>query len=169
MSNGLSGYYEVAVGERAVYLRVHGLGSMTNCFCLRDVLDELIGSKRGFIVFDLADCSGMDSTFMGVIAGVATQEVEDRPVAVAVVNASRHLVKLLVSIGLTELLFIDPDPFSPPNIEFHVIEEQATDEDRLQLIREAHEHLIAISGANEKLFGSLLRTIEDEMRQRGIV
>lgn len=168
MANGLNGFYEVAAGQRAIYIRVHGLGSMTNCLCVRDVLDDLIESKRGFIVFDLGDCSGMDSTFMGVLAGAATQEIDDRAVSVAVVNASKHLAKLLEGIGLTELVYIDPDHFVTPDIEFHLLEEQATEEDRLNLIRQAHEHLIAICDENEEVFGGLLRTIENEMKQRGI-
>lgn len=142
---------------------------MTNCLCVRDVLDDLIESKRGFVVFDLDDCSGMDSTFMGVIAGVATQEIDNRAVSVAVVNASKHLAKLIEGLGLTELVYLDPDHFVPPDIEFYVLEEQATEEERLKLIHRAHEHLIAISDENEEIFGDLLRTIESEMRQRGMM
>ena len=76
----------------------------------------------------------------------------------AVVNAGKPLVKLLQSVGLNELVFIEPDAFDVPDIEFHVLEEKATEEERLKLIRSAHEHLINISDDNEKLFGGLIRT-----------
>lgn len=169
MSDDLSGYYEVAVGERAVYLRVHGLGSMNNCLCVRDFLEDMVEDHRGFVVVDLEDCTGMDSTFMGVLAGIATYEVDGRPVGVAVVNGSPQLVKLLRGVGLTELVYVDPQPFDPPPLEFHRLEEQPSEEDRLKLIRAAHEHLIEISEENEKLFGPLVKTIEREMRDRGIL
>lgn len=168
MSGNLKGSYEVAVGRRAVYVRLHGLASMTNCLCVRDVLDRFIRSKRNFVVLDFGDCTGMDSTFMGVIAGVATQDLNDKPVGVAVVNASPRLVRLLESVGLTELVYVDPDPFETPEVQFHLLEEQATEEERLKLIRTAHEHLIAISEENEKIFGSLLGAVETEMKKRGI-
>jgi len=169
LSENLKGSYEVAAGRRAVYVRVHGLASMTNCLCVRDVLDRFIRSKRTFVVFDLGDCTGMDSTFMGVIAGVATQDLNDKPVGVAIVNAPPRIVKLLESVGLTELVYVDPDPFETPEVQFHLLEEQATEEERLQLIRTAHEHLIAISEENEKIFGPLLRAVEREMKQRGMI
>ena len=169
MSDGLKGSYEVAVGARAIYVRVHGLGSMTNCLCVRDFLDDMLSSNRGFIVFDLDDCTGMDSTFMGVMAGVATFHVDDHPAGVAVVNAGKPLVKLLRSVGLNELVFIEPDSFDIPDLEFHVLEEKATEEERLKLIRSAHEHLINISDENEKLFGGLIRTLEAEMKKRGMI
>ena len=169
MSDGLKGSYEVAVGARAVYVRVHGLGSMNNCFCVRDFLDDMLDSHRGFIVFDLQDCTGMDSTFMGVIAGVATAEQDGRPIGVAVVNASERLVKLIGSVGLTELVFIEPDPFDTPDLEFHLLEEQCTETDRIRLIRSAHTHLIGISEENERIFGSLVRGIEKEMARSGML
>jgi len=169
LSGNLKGVYEVAAGRRAVYVRAHGLASMTNCLCVRDVLDRFIKSKRSFVIFDLSDCTGMDSTFMGVIAGVATQDLNDKPVGVVVVNASPRLAGLLESVGLTELVYVDPDPFETPGVQFHLLEEQATEEDRLKLIRTAHEHLIAISEENEKIFGPLLSAVESEMKHRGII
>jgi hypothetical protein len=169
VSDGLKGTYEVAVGDRAVYVRVHGLGSMNNCLCLRDFLDDMLREGRNFIVFDLADCTGMDSTFMGCIAGVATEEVKGRPVGVAVVNAADNLVKLLEGVGLDELVFIDPEPFASDNATYHRLEEQATESERLRLIKSAHENLINLSAENEQIFGDLVRTIEREMKHRGLL
>lgn len=169
MSDGLKGSYEVAVGSRAVYVRVHGLGSMNNCLCVRDFLDGMLQSDRGFVVIDLRDCTGMDSTFMGVIAGTASFETEDLSIGVAVVNASSELFRLLETVGLTELVFVDPEPFDVKDVEFHALEEQAGEESRLKLVRQAHEHLIKISDKNEQAFGDLLRTIEMEMKTRGML
>jgi anti-sigma B factor antagonist len=169
LADGLKGTYEVAVGGRAVYVRVHGLGSMNNCLCVRDFLDTMLSSGRGFVVMDMKDCTGMDSTFMGVIAGVATQEIEDRPVGVAIVNAGDDVTKLLEGVGLTELVFVDPEAFEADDAEFHILEEQSSEADRLRLIRSAHEHLISLSDDNEKVFGDLVRTIEMEMKNRGLL
>lgn len=169
MYDGLKGSYDVAVGERAVYLRVNGLASMNNCLCVRDFLEDMAAKGRTFLVVDLKYCTGMDSTFMGVLAQAATHDRSGRRMAVAVVNADEHLVGLLRSVGLTEIIYVDPEPFEAPDLEFHRLEETATEKERLDLIRSAHEHLMRISQKNECLFGPLIRAIEEEMRARGLL
>ncbi len=169
MGNGLNGFYEVAVGARAVYVRVHGLASMNNCLCIRDFLHDMVDSGRRFLVLDMIECTGMDSTFMGVIAGVVAREDDHHQVGLAVINAGKALVRLLESVGLAELIFVDPKACPPPDAEFYLLEEQACEEDRLQLIHTAHHHLIDICAANEKIFGDLLDTIEEEMKARGML
>ena len=169
MTDAQNGSYEVAIGKRAVFVRVHGLGSMNNCLCLRDFVEELLQAGRSFLVIDLTDCTGMDSTFMGLIAGAAAFEQGESTVGVAVVNANDALVGLLKSVGLMELVFVEPEPFEVPALEFQRLEEPASEDERLALVRSAHEHLIKICDENERLFGPLVRTLEKEMRERGLL
>lgn len=161
--------YEVAVGKRAIYVRVHGLASMNNCLCLRDFIDQMLSEGHSFLVMDLSDCSGMDSTFMGLIAGAATYDVQGKPAGVAIVNASEPLVKLLRSVGLNELVYVEQDPFDTPNLQFVPLEDQPSEEERLRLIRNAHRNLIRLSDKNEEIFGPLVSALELEMRQRGMI
>jgi len=168
LAGNQSGYYEVAIGKRAVYARAHGLASMNNCLCLREFLDKLLADGHSFIIVDLADCTGMDSTFMGVLAGAATYEQDGHTPGIIVVNADPSLVRLLQSVGLGELLMIEDKPFKIPPMQFVRLEEQAGEEERLTLIRAAHTHLIKISEENERLFGPIVRVLEDEMRKRGL-
>jgi len=163
-----TGYYEVAVAKRATYVRVHGLASMNNCLCLRDFIDRVLSEGRSFLVVDLSDCTGMDSTFMGVLAGAATYDHKGKNPGVAVVNASKSLVGLLRSVGLTELVFVESEPFEIPEAQFARLEEQPSEEERLRLIRNAHRNLIVLSDKNEEVFGPLVSALEMEMRQRGM-
>jgi len=162
-------FYEVAVGRRAVYVRVHGLASMNNCLCVRDFIEDMLQSDHGFIIVDLRECVGMDSTFMGVLAGAATFGKEGARPGVAVVNAGETLAGLLKSVGISELVFIDPEPFATPEIDFFRLEEQPGEEARLACIRAAHKKLIEVGEANEKLFGPFLAALESEMKQRGML
>jgi len=161
--------YEVAIGKRAVLVRVSGMASMTNCLCLRDFLDEMQASSHSFIIIDLTRCTGMDSTFMGVLAGAASYVKAGRKTGVAVVNAGKPLVKLLESVGISELVFVDPDPFEMADVEFLHLEDRAGEEERLALIRTAHQHLIKAGAHNAKIFGPLLRQLEVEMKKRGLL
>ena len=47
-ASALSGWYEVADCRRGVYVRAHGLASMTNCLCLRDFIETMLQEGRRF-------------------------------------------------------------------------------------------------------------------------
>jgi anti-sigma B factor antagonist len=162
------GYYEVATGARAVYVRVHGLATMSNCLCLRTFMEDLLAGGRSFVVVDLADCTGMDSTFMGVLAGAATYEQNGKTPGIAAVNVSEPLLRLLRNVGLTELIFVEPEPFEAPALEFIRLEEQRGEKERLACVHAAHEHLMKINDRNEEVFRPFVAALELEMRQRGM-
>ena len=163
-----SGFYEVATGERAVYVRVHGLASMVNCLCLRVFIEQMLEAGRNFVVVDLADCTGMDSTFMGVLAGAATYEQNGKTPGIAAVNVSEPLLRLLKNVGLTELIFVEPEPFETPALEFVRLEEQRGEKERLACVHAAHEHLMKMNDRNEEIFRPFVAALELEMKQRGM-
>jgi len=162
------GFYEVAFGQRAVYLRVHGLASMNNCLCVRNFIEEALRAGQSFLVVDLAECSSMDSTFLGVLAGAATFERKGEPVSVAVVNANEECLKEIEGVGLQELILVEPKPFAVPPLEFARLDEQPSEERRLAMIRDAHRKLVSLSEKNEKLFGPIVVLLEEDMKRRGM-
>ena len=134
---------QILVGESGpnVFIRLIGRGYFQNSAGLRQYLEEQILRKKSKIDLDLSECTGMDSTFMGLLAAAASHHREDPPPAVAVVNASPDLRNLLEGIGLTELLLIENDPFEDEGIEYIRLRDNATDTERLVCIRQAHEAL----------------------------
>ena len=163
------GYYEVATGARAVYVRVHGIATMVNCLCLRGFLEGLLAEGGSFVIVDLADCAGMDSTFMGVLAGAATYERNGKSPGVALVNVSEPLMRQLKDVGLTELVFVETEPFETPALEFVRLEEQGGGEkERLACVHAAHEHLMKINERNEAIFRPFVAALEREMLERGM-
>jgi anti-anti-sigma regulatory factor len=162
------GYYEVATGERAVYVRVHGIATMSNCLCLRTFIEELLAGGRSFIIVDLADCEGMDSTFMGVLAEAATYDQNGKTPGIAAVNVSEPLLRLLKNVGLTELIFVESEPFEAPRLEFVRLDEQRGEKERLACVHAAHEHLMKLNDRNEEIFRPFVAALEREMKQRGM-
>jgi len=157
------GHYEVGVGRDAVYVRVVGLATMYNAACVRDFVERMLEDGYRQVVFDLASCSGMDSTFLGVLAGAATHGDPDRSPLVTVVNANAENARLLDGVGLTELIRICPSPVQPPPIRTEALHERTREEDRLELIRSAHERLIRIDPRNEAAFGAFVRALKAQM------
>ncbi len=167
MVRALGAWYEVATSKRAVYVRVHGLATMNDCLCVRDFIERMQETGHDTVVADLGDCTGMDSTFMGVLAGAALFEAGKTP-RVVVLNAGDDLVKLLRSVGLTELIDVASGRFDVPDMRFVRLEERMGQADRLALVRSAHEELVRVCDKNEEIFGPLLESLEREMKKKGM-
>jgi len=56
------------------------------------------------IIFDMENCLGMDSTFMGVMAGLAIRTQNDVNGRVVAMNLSPKTISLLETLGLSRLI-----------------------------------------------------------------
>jgi anti-anti-sigma regulatory factor len=145
-----SGSFRIARSKDAIYVRVIGLGNMNNSVTFKDFADRMQQEGYRAFVVDLADCRGVDSTFMGILLGL-----RDRLV---VVNANAHCRKQMESIGLHRVVRIQEEAASvPPALELHELPESEADPvTRLKLIMRAHQDLIAIDRKNQDKFGAFL-------------
>ena len=62
----------VARGQGVVIVRVIGSGNMISAPTLNDFAEASIGAGYKRFVFDLSQCRGLDSTFMGCMVGICT-------------------------------------------------------------------------------------------------
>ncbi len=148
-----SGSFKIARSKDAIYVRVQGLGNMNNSLTFKDFADRMQGEGYRAFVIDLADCRGVDSTFMGILLGLRD--------GLVVVNASAHCRRQMESIGLHRVLKIQDEAASLPSaLELKELPEAEVDPvARLKLIMKAHQDLIAIDRKNEEKFGAFLRDI----------
>lgn len=94
----------VATCVSCAVIQVRGRGSFKSGpalkkFCL-DVLEK--GSPQ--IVLDMSMCTGMDSTFMGVLAGIALRMREKNGGGIVMINLTERHSELLQTLGLDRLL-----------------------------------------------------------------
>jgi len=99
-----------------VYVRVMGLGNMSNAPVLKVFSEKMIEEGFRRYIIDLESCRGIDSTFMGTLLDIATSAREgDRPtkkptdsdpgeLGVLLVNVDDHCRKQLSSVGLDAFL-----------------------------------------------------------------
>lgn len=148
-----SGTFRIARSRDAVYVRVHGLGNMNNCMTFKEFIDRMQSEGYRTFVIDLAECRGIDSTFMGILLGLRD--------GLVVVNANPHCRRQMESIGLHRVLKIQDEAATlPPGLELKELPDAECDPvARLKLIMKAHQDLIAIDRQNEARFGAFLRDI----------
>jgi len=96
----------VGISGNRVFVKVQGKGNcqISQPFC--QFSDEII--KRGFheFIVDLADCSSMDSTFLGVLAGVGLRLMPANG-HIHLANLNPRCREVVASLGIDQLSTVD--------------------------------------------------------------
>lgn len=158
--------FAIARSDDALYVRVFGLGSMKTAPTLESLVDQQLEHDLKQVVLDLAECTGVDSTFMGTILGIANRLREDGAGAgVALINVDAHALKQLSSVGLDSFLTIVPGETElPSKLRLTKLStREVSDRDRLKQMLKAHKDLVAADERNRAKFGAFLDAIVAEL------
>ena len=161
--------FEAARSGKAIYLRVHGLGSMTTAPTLEAFVDQEIEAGARQFVFDFERCDGVDSTFMGLLLGISNrlQDVDGKSVkGVVLINVDDHARKQLSSVGIDTLLtLVEGETELPRSLKLTGLDaREVSDKDRLKLMVRAHKDLVAADERNRAKFGPFLKAIVAELK-----
>jgi anti-sigma B factor antagonist len=166
------GHYLVAANHDSFYVRVVGLATMNNSPFLQEVLEDF--RTRGYhrFIFDLETCSGFDSTFMGIILGVALSgngksggvgAPGTGGASVILVNCNQEHTRLLSGVGVDRMVRLSPTPIQCP-LELQRLEDRPPDPlRRMRSVMSAHENLVKLGGGNHEKFGALVEALRREL------
>ena len=161
--------YLVDAYSDPVVVRIEGRASFQNSGCLRDFIQEMIRRGKSRFVLDFQHCAGMDSTFLGVLAGAALELRKTAPGGSLVVarTAPRNL-ELIRNLGLHRLLIVDSgDVPSAQGTQIAALECRHKSEiDTARLVLEAHENLVTADEANRSKFQDVLTFLRNRVEQK---
>jgi anti-sigma B factor antagonist len=108
----------VLVGEQFACIRIVGRANFTSSVDFKALVDDLRQRGCHCFVLDLTECVLMDSTFLGVLAGLGLKLSsgnggEDRH-GVELFNPSPRITELLETLGVLHLFKITQGTFSSP-------------------------------------------------------
>lgn len=160
----------VALDGDLAMIRVAGRGSFKVGPALKDF--AMCAQERGVrrFLFDMAECVSMDSTFMGVVAGIALRTRQDPQGEVVFVHLSERTRHLLRTLGLDTLVKIQETAAVPTENEpeFHDAGEHpvcpAPSRRRTtQTMLEAHLTLTDMNPENEKKFKDVVAYLREDL------
>jgi len=173
MSDGCTGIFVAREGE-ILFIQVRGGGNYQNAGSLRQCGQEALEQGCKMICLDLAQCRSLDSTFLGVLAGLGLRLGEKGYAdALHVCNAGDHTLQSCEALGLDRVVQFDAGPWSvavkPPGLdEFQKLPgselravRKGDKNDSAELILEAHEQLCKADEGNEARF----KEVKEYLRQ----
>jgi anti-anti-sigma regulatory factor len=128
---------------------------------VKDFLNESITAGKRRFAIDFEACSGMDSTFLGVMAGAALQLRKSEPRGSLIVSGlNERNRELMGNLGLDKLLTVDDGPVNDTaTINGTALNNQPIS-DELAAAREvldAHRNLIEADGENAEKFKDVIK------------
>ncbi len=166
------------VFEDCLWIRCASRGSFINSPTLKAVAETYLENGGKLVVVDLEVCPGVDSTFMGTLAGLARRAMAVGG-SVELASPTQRTRAAMESLGLDMLLPMDPgDSVWSADKEQRrlVLEQQLSDAeapqndlselDRTRHVLEAHKVLRSMNKQNDEAFGYVCETLEDDLARQ---
>jgi anti-anti-sigma regulatory factor len=155
-----------------VVLTIVGRASYLNCAPVSQFFEKLVKQGRRRFVIDFTRCTGMDSTFLGLIAGAAMEAAKAQPPGViSLMGLSPRNLELVRNLGLHRLLCVDcgdyPMNFSPDQARALITPDQQ-ELANARMILQAHENLVTADNANLGKFQDVLAFLKTQTEKEVI-
>lgn len=157
-----------ATTDDAMYFKVGGRATFTCCIEMRDYAEKLLKGAFDVVAVDIEDCTGMDSTFMGLLAMLGIERMQNKLSNVTIINAGPSNMRLLEELGLTQLFDFANNP--PLEVEWHEIFPIAENDrpavislEGGRLMLQAHKTLMELDEGNVPKFRGVVDSLESEL------
>ncbi|NJK90609.1 MAG: STAS domain-containing protein [Blastochloris sp.] len=154
-------------GQQGI-VRVVGKGSFKNARHLKKYVEKASMAGIHDFTVDLQECIHMDSTFMGVLAGLASERRREKLSLPRVVNINSRNFELLQTLGIDRILPLEASSPSLSNADFTPVDTSNGPADKLetaQTMLDAHQTLIDVNPANAAKFQDVMTFLKDKLNQ----
>ncbi len=157
---------QAAITDHTVFIRVSGRGSFKVAAPLKQFVAKVASQQSlSRVVIDLEKCIGMDSTFMGSVAGLAGR-LKKTNQAFELINLSEKNAQLLKTLGVDQVLSFYRDAhghqFSAKETE-SIPTDQTSQKEMATITLQAHENLVQISEKNLPKFRQVIELLKEDV------
>jgi anti-anti-sigma regulatory factor len=108
----------VAVFDHSACVKIRGRADFTSSVDLKKLITELWQRGYNHFAFELCDCVTMDSTFLGMLSGIALKFIDTsnpQAIPLELINPSPRIAEVLENLGVVHLFRITSAASPPPN------------------------------------------------------
>jgi anti-anti-sigma regulatory factor len=153
-----------------VIVKISGKASFLNSSPVKDLFDQLVEQGKARFVIDFQDCTGMDSTFLGILAGLGIKMMKaDPPGSIVLTRLGVRNLELIQNLGLHRLLTVDRgDEVETGSNGMETIEKspRLTEVENARMVLEAHENLVEIDESNKSKFQDVISFLKSQVEEQ---
>jgi anti-sigma B factor antagonist len=161
----------VSVGDRCACLKIIGRANFTSSIDFKTLIDELLRKDYSYFVLDLSECTLMDSTFLGVLAGMGLKtngpQADNVPRTIELFNPSPRIAELLENLGVLHLFKVAQGEVTLPE-ETKPRDHVPVNPSREEVTRtclEAHRTLMNIHPDNAARFKDVAAFLAEDLKK----
>ncbi|MGZ8900855.1 MAG: STAS domain-containing protein [Limisphaerales bacterium] len=165
----------VAVVENVAFVKVPGRANFSTSVEFKFLISELRNTGVNHFVLDLGECVTMDSTFLGVLAGLALRNSDGKEIDAAgqklkldLLNPNARIADLLDNLGVVHLFNVVNQPENPCTAIFEPVTSDRpapTKEEVSRNCLEAHQVLMRINPDNIPKFKEVTQFLAEDLRK----
>lgn len=165
----------VAVVEQMAFVKLPGRANFATSVDFKTLINELRGQGVSHFVLDLGECVTMDSTFLGVLAGLALRNSDGRETSangeklkLDLLNPNPRVADLLDNLGVVHLFNVVHEPVNPCTAIFEPVSADHPAPSKEEISRnclEAHELLMRINPDNIPKFKEVTQFLAEDLRK----
>ncbi len=164
----------VAIHQKIALIRVCGRGSFQTGASLKQFGMSVLNEGCDLVIFDMADCTTMDSTFMGVIAGMALRLKRQSGGTIVAMNLNPKTLSLLTTLGLSRMIETYEAGSTPDSLVAHLSKitdlgplgnANGDNELNLETRLSAHEDLVEASPENLPKFQDVIEFLNRDLEK----
>ena len=169
--NAVSAKMLVSVGQKCACVKIAGRANFTSSVDFKTLLSELLQKGYTRFVLDLTQCTLMDSTFLGVLAGFGLKmngpEADPARPTLELFNPSPRIVDLLENLGVLHLFkIVQGDLNLPETTESHDLTPvNPSREEVKQTCLEAHQALMEAHPENSSRFKDVAQFLTEDLKK----
>ncbi len=157
---------QAALSGSRLVLRISGRGSFKYSKEIKEYILGRLEEDADICVFDLKECVSMDSTFMGMLAGLSFILKPREGKEMYLSNLNSNTRNLLNTLGLMNFILEKkienlPDKFQFKELNFKDAKTSGVAKHML----ESHKTLVKIDDKNRKSFKTVIKSLEDSIKK----
>lgn len=155
----------VDVHSDPICLKIKGRANYLNCAPLNDFCNKMILKNGINVIVDFAECTGVDSTFLGLLAGLALEfKKKEKKNTICLCNLSHRNLELIENLGLDRILQVNPEKYKTLITDNNTMNQLQSldieDKPMPETILKAHQNLINAQPSNLYKFQDLISFIK---------
>jgi anti-anti-sigma factor len=161
----------VCANDHAAIIKVRGRANFSSSVHFKTLVNELHDRGAERFVLDLDECATMDSTFLGVLAGLALRLSDRRKGAakpvLEIYRPNERVLELLDNLGISHFFTqVSSKPALAGGFDAAAPAELAVSKEELsQTCLEAHQTLMAVNPDNIPKFKEVTQFLAEDLKK----